>query len=69
MSLMTAELRVHIKRHIDVLSREALEDERVLFCPTCFEPYDRGTSNKLCGCNRIRKARYRIRKAASPVAA
>lgn len=70
MPIMTAPLRVHIRTQIDAIARERLQEERVAFCPQCFEPYDkvgRG-ERKLCGCNPTRGI-GRGRKAASPVAA
>ncbi len=56
MPIMTAELRVYIRRQIDAISRERISEENVAFCMVCFEPYDKirstskRTSRKLCGC-------------------
>jgi len=69
MSRMTAALRVHIRTQRDVLTRELLAEERVLFCPVCSEPYDKGKP-KECSCRRGHASKgVRTRKVASPVAA
>ena len=71
MPLMTAPLRAYLKQQIDVISRARLEEERVLYCPSCFEPYDKGRP-KECTCRRghaSKGVRAATRKVASPVAA
>lgn len=66
MPKMTAELRVYIRTQINAIARECLDEERVLFCQRCFEPYDKGKA-KECSCRRGHQSKG-IRKVASPVA-
>lgn len=73
MSLMTAALRVRIKKEIDAIARARNADgENVLICPSCSELYDKGYP-KECSCRRsgreAARTRARARKVASPLVA